>query len=188
MILYSLPMKRCVYCGEEAITNKDHVPPKEFLRQPYPPNLLTVRSCLGCNNGASRDEEYFRLMIFLYCHTQEADELFDGPISASMDLDKHKEDLMFDSLGVVDGAPVARMDEDRINRVAEKIARGLQHKVLGKTYSPEQTFEVDFFEVDDEASEVTTFGPDFTYKAPDRDSTCWEFTFYNSLRFVVKEA
>ena len=142
---------------------------------------------MECNNGSSKDEEYFGLVIFLYCHTQEADELFDGPISASMDRDKHKEDLMFDSLEVVDGIPVVRMNKARIDRVAEKIARGLQHKVIGNTYSPEQTFEVVFFEVDDEASEVATFGPDFTYKAPDLDSTCWEFTFYNSLRFVVKE-
>jgi hypothetical protein len=48
----------CVYCGEEATTS-DHVIPRCLLEKPYPSNLPTVPSCADCNNGYSKDEEYF---------------------------------------------------------------------------------------------------------------------------------
>ena len=55
----------CVYCGStEAITD-DHIPPKSLFPKPRPSNLITVRSCRQCNEGASKDDEYFRLMLSL---------------------------------------------------------------------------------------------------------------------------
>lgn len=42
---------------------KDHVPPKGFFAEPYPPNLLSVYSCRKCNGGKSNDEEILRLLL-----------------------------------------------------------------------------------------------------------------------------
>ena len=40
------------------VTNRDHVPSKALLREPYPDNLPVVKICRECNSGFSEDEEY----------------------------------------------------------------------------------------------------------------------------------
>lgn len=53
----------CVYCGTFGPITRDHVPPKCLFGSPPPRDLLTVPSCRECNGGASKDDEYFRLML-----------------------------------------------------------------------------------------------------------------------------
>ena len=51
----------CIHCGGSMVgqeTNRDHVPSKSLLREPYPANLPIVQVCETCNNGFSLDEEY----------------------------------------------------------------------------------------------------------------------------------
>ena len=58
----------CIQCGAwigEVDTNRDHVPSKALLREPYLENLPVVATCITCNNGFSADEEY--LSLFLHC-------------------------------------------------------------------------------------------------------------------------
>jgi hypothetical protein len=58
----------CVHCGTpltESETNRDHVPSKALLTEPYPPNLPVVFICKLCNDDFSGDEEYFA--AFLGC-------------------------------------------------------------------------------------------------------------------------
>lgn len=43
----------------------DHVPPKCFFPKPRPSNLITVPSCLKCNQGIGKDEEFF-LATFMF--------------------------------------------------------------------------------------------------------------------------
>jgi hypothetical protein len=50
-------MSSCLYCGAEGDTI-EHVPPRSFLEKPFPENLTTVRACVRCNQGFSKDEEY----------------------------------------------------------------------------------------------------------------------------------
>ena len=52
--------KRCVYCLEREATTKDHVPPKCFFPPDDRPNLITVPSCLECNQkfSSSADLEF----------------------------------------------------------------------------------------------------------------------------------
>lgn len=188
--VYSLLMKRCIYaihCDGKVADSRDHVPPCALLKESTHINLLTVPSCKKCNEKFSEDEEYFRLvMVGLCCHTQEANELFDGPISRSMDYIEDKEDKTFDhSLRVEGDAVVLDVEYDRIYRIAEKIARGLRYLRVGEAHTPKQSFEVDFFEVDG-PSAVKTFSPHFTFNALDQDSMSWEFTLFDSLRFIVK--
>ena len=52
----------CIHCGHglaEQDNNRDHVPTKKLLREPYPDNLPVVQVCKSCNSGFSMDEEYF---------------------------------------------------------------------------------------------------------------------------------
>ena len=58
----------CIHCGgciADLDTNRDHVPSKSLLREPYPANLPVVEVCKACNEGFSLDEEY--LAVFLNC-------------------------------------------------------------------------------------------------------------------------
>lgn len=52
----------CAYCGGIPST-RDHVPPRVFLDEPFPENLMGVPSCRKCNQGASKDEEYAACFI-----------------------------------------------------------------------------------------------------------------------------
>ena len=52
----------CIYCGGPAET-REHVPSRCFLERPYPENLPVVRSCVKCNQGFSKDEEYFVCLV-----------------------------------------------------------------------------------------------------------------------------
>ena len=49
---------RCVLCGINAATSREHVPPESFFERPYPPNLITVPACARCNQGSQLDDEY----------------------------------------------------------------------------------------------------------------------------------
>ena len=58
----------CVHCGGRIgnlETNRDHVPSKSLLFEPYPENLPVIQVCRRCNTSFSLDEEYF--VAFLGC-------------------------------------------------------------------------------------------------------------------------
>jgi hypothetical protein len=50
---------RCVLCGVNAATSREHVPAESFFERPYPPNLITVPACAPCNQGSHLDDDYF---------------------------------------------------------------------------------------------------------------------------------
>lgn len=54
----------CSYCGGIP-ESRDHVPSRVLLDKPYPENLPVVESCIKCNSGFSKDEEY--LACFVEC-------------------------------------------------------------------------------------------------------------------------
>lgn len=55
----------CVYCGSKDNLSDDHIPPRGIFPKPRPDGLITVRACKTCNGGASKDDEYFRMMLCL---------------------------------------------------------------------------------------------------------------------------
>lgn len=57
------PPEICTYCIDQASTS-DHVPPKLLFSKPRPA-LITVPSCLRCNQAPSKDDEYLRAVIVL---------------------------------------------------------------------------------------------------------------------------
>lgn len=56
-------ISECVHCGEIKPISDDHIPPKCLFPKPYPLNMITVPSCDNCNQGASKDDEYLRLIF-----------------------------------------------------------------------------------------------------------------------------
>lgn len=59
----------CVYCGKSDGLTRDHVPPKALFAKPRPGNLIAVDACKSCNTSASKDDEYFRLVL---CFSEDA--------------------------------------------------------------------------------------------------------------------
>lgn len=173
----------CIYCQAREGGTRDHVPPKQLLRKPYPTNLLTVPSCNECNSSFSLDEEYFRLMVIgLLCHTPEAELLFDGPLSRSMNRRPHLEDLMFASLSPEGGGVALDVDYNRIHRIADKIAKGLRFATKGLLTPPHISYSIHFGEIGGPTS-TRTSSPNFTYTIHGELALLIEFTFYQSVHF-----
>jgi len=55
----------CVYCGRQGRVTDHHIPPKNLFSEDDRTNLIKVPSCESCNNQASKDDEYFRLVLTL---------------------------------------------------------------------------------------------------------------------------
>ena len=55
----------CIYCGKLFDQDKtnDHIPPKSLFEKRFRHLLPTVPSCISCNNGASKDDEYFKRIV-----------------------------------------------------------------------------------------------------------------------------
>lgn len=123
-----LARSHCIYCGAHA-TTRDHVPPKIFLNQPFPPNLRTVPSCRACNNGASLDEQYFLALLghVSFSPSIEAKLAPGGLIDRTLLSSPALEERLLKALEIDEktGNPVIKPEIHRVNRVVRKVATGL---------------------------------------------------------------
>ncbi len=181
----------CIYCCKSDADTRDHVPPKLLLRKPYPSNLWTVPACGLCNEAFSLDEEYFRNMVIgIFCHTAEADELFDGSISRSFERRAHLEDVFWNSLDVDDGRPFVEIEQGRFDRIANKIIRGLHYLESGSMLPLNAHVSPSFSEIQtsDTLDAVNgavyndTFAPDFSFR---HNSYCWQLVFYETFQCIA---
>ncbi len=53
----------CAISGEIKTTTREHIPPKNIFPRPLPSDLITVPACAECNNGASRYDEIFKVLL-----------------------------------------------------------------------------------------------------------------------------
>jgi hypothetical protein len=135
----------CVYCGQCSAETSDHVPPKNLFSKPRPSSLVTVPSCLGCNEGASQDDEYFRLVVTLRHDIDHPDAavardsamrslgrpqasgLRTAFLSAIREIDlRSPGGLYIGRTGMYD------IDVGRLDRVARRITLGLFYKETGR--------------------------------------------------------
>ena len=105
------------------------MPPRLLLERPFPRNLRTVPSCLDCNRGASKDEEYFLALIaqvslspFISAKLESG-----GTLDRAFTRSPAFEQLFLDAMGVDEdtGKPFIRPVLPRVTRVVKKIAVGL---------------------------------------------------------------
>lgn len=132
----------CTYCGRTREITDDHVPPQNIFPSPRPPDLITVPACRQCNQGSSREDEYFRIAILgpAALHDPRARKLWDGPVvrglrrsilerKASFAIEFEASLREFeerDSQGRVIGVSRARMiSKERLDPTVERIVRGL---------------------------------------------------------------
>ena len=137
--------KSCIYCGSKENMTVDHIPPKNLFPEPRPADMLTVPCCKKCNESFSKDDEYFRTALVSHAsvcsdpNVQIVNEkLFRSvrrPEAAGLAR------AIYNSLRVVEIkspggiclgiSPVMVVSSDRINRVINRIARGLFYIIHG---------------------------------------------------------
>jgi hypothetical protein len=129
----------CTFCGKQAVTD-DHIPPKCLFTKPRPTNLITVRACKTCNEGAKLDDEYFRDAILtgiderrfpeaMALSIRKIDEMGTNPKKRGYGLTTYKSVRTVEvhtEAGIYIGdAGVRELDLDRMRRSIEKWVRGL---------------------------------------------------------------
>jgi hypothetical protein len=128
----------CVYCGRKALLTVDHIPPKALYPSGLWSQLLKIPSCLVCNGGASKDDEYLRTIIGLSAKG-ERDEIL-KPVSdaavrslvrpeatgfrASI-LNGITEMFVSGTEGIFRPALVGSVDLKRFDRVVARIIKGV---------------------------------------------------------------
>ena len=114
----------CIYCGGPAET-RDHVPSRCLLERPYPKNLPVVGSCARCNQGFSKDEEYFVCLVESALCGSTDPEKFTRPTVAR--ILRHSPTLrarIESAKSESDGRIQFATESERIVNVMLKLARG----------------------------------------------------------------
>ena len=205
----SLQERLCVYCGEQPATTLDHVPPKCMFPAPKPSNLLTVPSCASCNEGAAKDEEWFRAAI-LWSPAGESEAgkaLWKQTLARGYRKNRGLRQSMAKALRPVDictpaGVFLKRgiaidVDPVRTHRVISKITRGLYCIEHGRPLPPSVGIIVrllsnkpNLLSAVDKCNPMLVFGsrrwPDvFEYRhgwVPEKpEASMWLLRFYGKL-------
>lgn len=141
----------CYLCGGPDADTNDHVFPKSLFPKPRP-TLLTAPACRNCNQSLSLDEEYFRAFVLAstYPHPQ-AKKLWIGPLRRSLTRTPKFKQMLASQLRsyeahTSDGRHLGRVDAffgetNRIDRVLEKMVRGLYLRHVGDAISRDVVFQ-----------------------------------------------
>ena len=147
---------KCIFCGKSADT-REHIPAKHFFKGVPEKPLITVPSCNVCNAGFQKDEEFFRqfYVSMLMERSSEAKRLMEGEISRSITRAPALGRQMFNQMKLVDAYTksglykgkmtmytVSDTDKVRINKVVNKIIKGLFFHEFGQTVPKEWIIRV----------------------------------------------
>jgi hypothetical protein len=207
--------KRCYLCGENEADSRDHIPPKNIFLPKLRgkgEDLITVPAHSKCNGAYSKDDEYFRFFLSIpgYWNDENARELWKTKIFQSLQKPKanrYKQYLLalikpiqlFSPSGIYLGESAQiKIDSKRINRVVERIARGIFYKEKKSIMPLETVLEIVYLRpqaknIRDKilhlANPKSFANGSFLYwwnYAQDSPTTCifW-FTFFNSIDFAV---
>jgi len=217
----NFPRNICAYCGSDQVQDFDHVPPQTLFPHPRPSNLITVPICSKCHSDTSKDDEYFRLKISL------RDDVGNHPkaranwdsIFRSLQRDEAKglkESFLSDIHSVrlrtqaglyLGRAEAYNVDMERIQRVVERIVRGLYfaemghplglenevnvHTEEGLMHQPpdslailERTILVPLASVGAKLVGDGVFAYWFKTTEEQPEASVWVFNFYEKLRFL----
>lgn len=134
----------CAFCGNKSVVTTEHFVPKCLWPGRLPSHVLTVPSCPACNQGCSREDEYFRDVVAISAakdHPQ-AKELFHGRVRRNLALNRRRLRQFMDSFalrpcetpeGIWLGLqPSVLVNEMPINRVLCKVVLGLFYCARGR--------------------------------------------------------
>lgn len=123
----------CAFCGGPP-DSRDHVPPRIFLDLPHPENFPVIGACIGCNRGASLDEEYVACLLEVAaCGSVNPSDLRRQKIARTLEERPAIAAKLTDSLKSSGEFLVSQEDRARLSTVLEKIARGLWAYEVGET-------------------------------------------------------
>jgi hypothetical protein len=115
----------CVFCGQPPVT-REHAASRILLDDPLPNDLPLVGSCLSCNSGFSRDEEYLACLIeCVICGSTAPEALGRPKVRASL-LHSPALAARIAAARTVDatGTLIWKPEDDRVRKVILKLARG----------------------------------------------------------------
>ena len=129
----------CAFCGFEKPITRDHLPPKGIFPTPKPHDLITVPCCEDCREGWSADDEYFRFAVVSACAGLgiESADAANQTLLRSLSRPQQagfaarvRESLRSIEIVSPGGIYLAdaggiQIDKRRIDRVADRIIRGL---------------------------------------------------------------
>lgn len=136
----------CAFCGVFGRITNDHVPPKNLFHGHPDDELIKVPACDECNQGAKKDDEYFRAFLVAQAAVSDhpqAQKLNDH-IRKKMDENERKgfEALMFSQLQIMElvtpsGIVLERQkvhyaDYSRLQKILKKIVKGLYYREFGR--------------------------------------------------------
>ncbi len=109
---------------DQLATSKEHFPPRCFFPDTYRENLNTVPSCEAHNSARSKDDEYFRLMIYSHFGNDQQMQL-EGARWATRAVRNNPRlrSFFLNPRPVGDRLIAFDVDETRINNEIEHIAR-----------------------------------------------------------------
>lgn len=138
-------MEICAYCGEKDPATRDHIPPKNLFGKPLPNDLITVPCCKKCHEDTSKDDEYFRSVVVSWEALDgipEVEAARDSVIRSLMRKESAgfakttiasiSEISILKKSGCISKQTAMEIDYFRIERVLERVTRGLFYKETGK--------------------------------------------------------
>lgn len=189
----------CCYCGVKVATTRDHIPPKGIFIKPRPNDLITVPSCLTCNNGASGYDEKFKVYLGMHIarFRNKGETLFKEGVLPTV---RHNQSLRkkilnsFERISLIDreGMKIkdtiaVLWDSDAHDHVIERITKGLFYHHFQKPVSEASGIEVYWFnsfpDIDFDSLYKESIGnDDFVYyynKLDGCDDSIWLYQFYS---------
>jgi len=141
-----MPKKRrerrenCYLCGRSDNLTRDHIPPACLFPEPRPSDLITVPACHRCHDSYKLDDEYFRIFAAAGAPYDDPvgreiwdDKVMGSSLARSQKLRQYIRSCLIDveirSPGglYVGVAPGLTFDKERVDRVIQRIVRGLFH-------------------------------------------------------------
>lgn len=143
---------KCVLCGKRLATTRDHIPPKCLFgsKGNRPPYLPTMPACKTCNLGTSGDDEFFRLFLAANHEASQHPTVkrLHDPIIRSLARPQARgftnsflsqiRNVTIKSPGglYLGEAPGLPIDHSRLQRIIEKVVRGLFFHEYDKKLPP----------------------------------------------------
>lgn len=204
----------CIYCGCVDADSVDHLPSKGLFPDPGPIPLVEVPSCQKCNQGFSKDEEFFRNFVCNFgieANAPSAHLLAKTKVARSAKRRPALMASMFKKMSLVDFCTpggiylgkktliqIPSEDHERVRYVMQKYIKGLYFNEFKKIIPPEYEVTIFLWASMREIREIVpgirynkSFADVFKYgygRDPESDSSIWLFVFFNKfpvLTFVT---
>ncbi len=218
---------QCAYCGAEDPATRDHIPPKCVFLRPFPRVMITVPSCEKCQ-GLAKDDEYFAYDVVNAANGMVTNGLLQLSTCSKQLLERKQDELLDrlgtkfrgghgglarKLLSELTEVPVitrgnllipdrtlliSTPETDRINRVADRIIRGLFFYEKGYKVPENYSVQAEISQIGIDSDRVEFF--EERYKHPmtnmrivqegvfaygywgcsdDKDASVWLGDFYN---------